>query len=657
MSQQQPGQDPLELLEEHEGPKDEKIDLESLDRLIRFQQKKTVAYKTVDTFAGITRKRLWLKNGPEPATNGHEIRVPFSDPNFYRLVEEQLAHILFRTDPKAKKLFVSEYVGRIEQISKKMGQEISPHYLHTALTHIITLLERRRIGSLWGRLYQGSYEDMREIAKTKVQELLPDAHKTLLGFITCLEVDPENIPPGDMDKFRPFVEEAFRKVNQRGFASTLVVSKWLVMQMVNQILRDQEKLPPLLPPQPNAAAPPQEKKQPQQGKNKDNKPKPEGKQEPSGQDRTKALQDLLKKFGNAPDQVKDSVEDSKFQKGRPSPKAQAQANQAIKANVNDEQSMEELLESTEDEMDEIVQKARKNMRQELQEDDWLQKDAMAKIRFLDEDTSGQYKPFPAEDERTVMRLRSIFHRVEGRRKATLEDAGVEVDVGALIERRLTGIPVPVFKAEGSGKGFRAILLIDRSGSMEGQKTVQCERAARIIQRALRFPYVSVEVWGFTSQEAGEVVLTRFDPHQDIIMRTKGLGVGGLTPIHIALRVAGRRLSEGTESTQCFLLTDGFPSHRRRDGKWFNSNQLMGFVRDESRSMRKNGTNVTCVMLGERFRDPRRAGKAQLRFDVTPKQMQFMFGSSKNWRFVDPEHFDRDLVHLVASSFVNFLRHR
>lgn len=661
--------DPDDLLEDEfdEGidPDDDNIDLDTLDVITRFQNKKTVAYKTVDTFAGITRKRLWLKNGDKPSTDGHEILVPFADEDFYRHVEEQLAHILFRTDPRAKSLFVKEYVGRVQQVAKKMNVEINEGYLQVALTHIVTLLERRRIGSLWGRLYEGSYEDMREIAHRKVENLLPAAHENILTYMTCLEVMPNEVDAGEFDKFRAYIEEAFQKVDKRGFAATLSVSKWLVMQMVNQLIRELKGLPVPLPPgsMPADAGPQQgggggdvSEDETDQTEPDEEDPSPPWNPEPpeaTGEERAQALQNLVDKMGEPPEEVQDSVKESKFQKGRPSAKSQAQADQGLKSSVNDPDSFEKQLDETEEEMVKILDQARRAMRHQMNEDDWLQKDAMAKIKFIDVAPSIKTVYFDPEDRQIVQRLRAIFYRVMGRKHTQLEDYGIEVDVQAYIEHKTTGLPSPVFRNEGRGQGFKAFLLLDRSSSMIGLKTRQCERAARIIRRALKFPFVSTEIWGFTAHDPGEVVLSRFDPNNEVFLEHKGIGSGGLTPIHIAMRVAGRKLSEGTENKQCIVITDGFPTHQRRDGKWFNTQQLMGFVRDEGREMRRRGINLTGVMLGEHHRYK----KDEIYYDLSEKQMQFMFGPRSNWRRMDPDRFDQDLVQLVARSFINYLRHR
>jgi hypothetical protein len=765
---------------------DIEIDLDKLEQITAYQSMKTVAYKTVDTFSGITRRRLWLKDAKKPGTDGHELRVPFVDPEFYRLLEQQLSHVLFKTDAAAKKLFVDEYAGRVTKVAKAKGAKVDEKYLQEALSHVITVLEMRRVGKLWGRLYPGSEELIREIVGDRVRPLLPDAHKNLLSYITCLEALGDEVDEGEMLQFKPYIEEAFRKVDKRGFAATMAVSKWLVMQLVNQIIREMKDLPDPEPPQPmdqgdmgeegdeqedtdsegsggaqgaggssDDAQGGQDKQDGEggaggsqgqenddddvdgdgasdrsggddgdEGSDSDGSNQPDGGEDsgtsgsggdsgkeggdadgpdlpgdgsgdaqsdpggdgedgeggdggtshgdgagneddgsgddawnpPSpdatGEERAKALEDLINKLGKPPPQVEDTVSKGKYSKGKGSPKSQAKANEAVNSPVNKPDKFEEQLEASEQEMDDILDAAKKAMKQKVDHDDWLQKDAMAKVRFIDQQVKGGRAKLPPEDQDTVKRLRALFHKVMGRRKRVLEDAGNEIDVQAYIEQKLTGIPGPVFRCEGRGQGFKVMLLFDRSGSMSGQKTAQCERAARIIQRALKFPFVEIEMWGFTAFEGGAITVSRFDQREEIWLQDSDKGAGGYTPLHVACRLAGRRLTEGTESKSLIVLTDGLPMHARRDGRWFSQKQLMVFVREELQAARKKGVNVTGVLLGENR--PRRAGFIS-EYEMTPKQLEFMFGTRRNWRRMSPDTINQDLVQLVSQSFLRYLK--
>jgi hypothetical protein len=727
------------------------VELDRLEAIRRYHNIKSVAYKTVDMFSGITKKRLWLKNGTEAKTDGHEIRVPFVHEDFYRLVERQLAHILFRSDAKAKQIFVRDYATKVGAVAKKMNVDLDVAYLQKAIDHIITVLEKRRVTSLWRLLYPGSYDLMREMDKASVEGVMPTAHAGLLAYITCIEGDPDAVGSGELDRFRPYIEEAFRKVYKRGFSATLAVSKWLVMQLVNEIIRDLKDLPPPSPPMPMRGGDQRmpgdgastdgsgggsgdgEQQQKQQGKDSgegggknqddpngdqpddkdqdvdsgalgalqgdfDDSADPEGgngggapendsegtegeddsegaggggadrdedgeREEPwnpepppaTGEERTQALKELLNRLGDPPQDVKDPVKESKFTKNRHSPKAQATASQALKADVNNADKFESGLDSSEQEMSDIIDQAMRAMRQKRDHDEWLQKDAMAKISFVDKDDDVTRVALSFEDQQTVHRLRAMFHRVMGKRKNILEDAGTEIDVQAYIERMLTNVPIPCFRGEGIGQGFKSMLLLDRSGSMHGSKTEQCERAGRIIRRALDFPFVETTVWGFSSSEPGQISLIRHNPRKDVVLKTGERGSGGMTPLHVAIRLGVRELERGTESKQLFVLTDGFPTHRKRDGKTFGKEQLMLFIREEVQRARTRGINVTGILIGTRggWMNP----TGEVRYDMSNKELAYMFGPKRNWRTVHPDRIGNDLIQAVARSFVDFLKRR
>jgi hypothetical protein len=126
-------------------------------------------------------------------------------------------------------------------------------------------------------------------------------------------------------------------------------------------------------------------------------------------------------------------------------------------------------------------------------------------------------------------------------------------------------------------------------------------------------------------------------------------VGGTTPLHIATKVACRFLESGDETKHLFVLTDGFPVYSRRDGKDFPTWQLMMYTRESILGARKVGVGVTGVCLGHEG-----YGGAPS-YDLTPKQMSFVFGHQRNWRMMTPSRLGSDLVKLVSTSFTSYLR--
>ena len=213
-------------------------------RLRRRSYVKEAAYKTVDTFAGITSRKLWLRNDKRAHTDGHAIMAPFKDPRFYRLVEHELSHILFKSDAIARKKFVEEYSDRVDVVVKKGGRKFDKKRFTAMVLNIIGILEDHRCTTLWALLYPGSAAEIDEMSMEDVRKLAPHALHSLLVYIACascgIDVDAERF-----ERFKPFIQEAFRKVERRGFGATLLVAKWLVTQLVSELIRKKRDDPPV----------------------------------------------------------------------------------------------------------------------------------------------------------------------------------------------------------------------------------------------------------------------------------------------------------------------------------------------------------------------------------------------------------------------------
>jgi Mg-chelatase subunit ChlD len=633
-------------------------------------QKKMVAYKTVDTFAGITQRKLWLKEGPSAQTDGHAISVPFEDPDFYRLVEHELAHILFRSDAIAREKFLDDYVGKVGQVAQKAGVKIDVSDFRKMMGMMINVIEDKRINSLWGQLYPGSAEQIMGKVAKDVAPFTEAAQFSLVPYIGCLYGGIDVSAP-KFDRFKPFILEALKKVERKGFAATLAVTKWLVTQLVSDLIRQarQEQAP-----QPDDNGEEGEGQESQEGAegsggDSDGEGDSDEKEQKQGggggqwypppvddasiEQRAQALADLLG-GGGGPDKVTQSMDDfqpPRFPSKQETLQAERTAEHVTGMNVNKEETMKDFLEGTEKQMDEIIATAQSAMRQEMNEDEWLRKDAMAKVVFKDvkKTDAVQKIELDAEDQNAVQRLRAHFYRVMGKRKTSLSDTGSEIDIRAYIEMKAMRQPAPIFKHEERGQGFKAVVLIDRSGSMGGEKTYQAERACRIIAKAMKFPFVDLQVWGFKSTDNGQVDIDRYDP-QIAGYSSSTAQVGGTTPLHIATKVACRFLESGDETKHLFVLTDGFPVYSRRDGKDFPTWQLMMYTRESILGARKSGVGVTGVCLGyEGY-----AGGAP-QYDLTPKQMSFVFGHQRNWRMMTPSRLGSDLVKLVSTSFTSYLK--
>lgn len=642
---------------------------------------KALCYKLTDVFAGVCERKLWLKDASDgqPKTNGYLIEVPFSHPRAYQYTEHEISHILFQSDFLAKQKFIEEYSKKIGEVATKAGAPINERMLRAGLDGVIGVLDDERVISLWGLLYRGSEAIMRRMKADEAAPHLGTAHDSFISLLLCVASGNE-VPTGKLSRYVPYMREAIRKVHLRDYYGCLVAAKWLVVQLVSEIIRESrgEDPPPASSFMPGAGQGGQFGERPAasglpgatggsedaQGGGAPSMPWEENDaqdapESPAGshgeraweppevqagvEDRSKAMQDVIDRLGAAGKDVTSEVTESKYKRRGEEALANRRAKAAINADVKDSGKLEDALEASSAAMINIVNKARHSTKNSPNHDDSIRRDAYAKVVFKDVEPSIHSDPHARieSDEDTVARLRAMFHRVMGRRSNRLEEAGSRIDIPAYIEREMTQEPLPVFRVERFGRGFKTLVLIDRSSSMQGRRTERAERACRVISRALDFPFVTRKVWGFQSWDDGEVAITRFRAGQEVFESDSAM-VGGTTPLHTAIRVALRELEDGTDRKHLFVISDGFPVFARRDGASFGTKTLMGFVRGNVMSARQKGIGVTGVMIGR---------------DVHDKAMSFMFGPQKYWRVMGEDTFGTDLVQLVTGAFIEYLRGR
>jgi len=633
---------------------------------------KALAYKTVEIFAGITGRKLYLKDGSVPKTNGWVIEVPMRDPDMYTLVEHEISHPLFGSDPTAKALFVEEYSRKITLVAARREVHLNRRSLRVALNLFVGILEDERVISLWGLLYRGSERRLREMAATDTETQLPHAHENLVSQFAAIAGghDPGE---GKLRRFEPYFREALRKVHLRDFTATLITAKWLVTMLVSEVIRQSRGEPPpkdgdsfdgaspapgLGPPESGSEGS-QALSDPDTAQEDEDGPGGHGEgpwQPPevkaSADERTEALQSMVDQLGAAPRQLRerfDDFEESKYKNRWAEQEAKRKAKRAMDASVKDGDQLERKLEQSRAKMREIIHRVRTATANVEIQDDRIRREAFAKVTFTDirpEDITTEVR-MSVEDEDTVRRLCAMFIRVMGRRKSVLDHQGMAIDIPAYIERRLTHTALPVFKSEGSGRGFKALVLIDRSSSMSGARTKQAERACRIVSRALDFPFVETCIWGFQGLGRNEVGITRFEKGVEVFDTSKSR-VKGFTPLHIAMRVAANFLQEGNEVKQLIVISDGFPTHVSTRGL-SSTKALINFVRTEVYRARRLGIHVTGVMIGT---DSARGG---VRGEVSPAMMRRMFGGTRYWRLMGGRNLNQGLVQLVSQSFVDYLR--
>lgn len=134
-------------------------------------------------------------------------------------------------------------------------------------------------------------------------------------------------------------------------------------------------------------------------------------------------------------------------------------------------------------------------------------------------------------------------------------------------------------------------------------------------------------------------LCRLDKNVDLQNDDGAMKVSGTTPLHIATRTAVNWLTSGHEKKQLIVLTDGEPCFSSSSGRNYSEEQLMEQVHKEVERARKQGINVTSLVIGHQ---------------VSDASARKMFGEKKHWIRAEADTLARNLVKVVTSSFTQYL---
>lgn len=676
----------LTLLEYEKAMEDERKEA------IEKDERRIAIHKTVDTFAGILKRRLWVKQSQVAYTDGMEIAVPINNKHAYAMAEHELAHCLFNSNFAAKKLFCDSYIKQINDALKAGGRSqlapVQEQSIGDFVGMVLNVLEDHRVNSLWALLYPGSYVRILDAAAESLARIRKTAHSDLITFFLLVAND-QPAPEGRFDRFRPAMQAALHKVVRKGPGATFVVGKWLLTQIVSELIRIGKNLPP--PPSASDVRLKTDADQNSDKKGKRKKGKSPGKQrqqagtgdnsateargqqeilaggdgqdggspgssgegwippsvEASSEERINALHDLIgHSRRNNPDanSSMERLEDVRKPHhgavaNELAAKAPALVREALHTQVHSPGDLDRYLAHSENAARENVAQVQEELRKarDMDEKQWIARDVNATTSFKDITRATAIPTeMTGEDSRTAHRLQQTFQRVKSRRAKVLSDSGFEVDVEAYIANRTSRMGNPMFKTEGSGRGFKVLILVDRSSSMRGSRSDATERAARILRRSLKLPNVEFNVWGFQAEADYKVLLSRIDPSVDV-QDCAEMPVGGTTPIHIATKVAVNWLSQGTEKKQLIILTDGMPCFA---ASRMTEQQMMEGVSKDIRRARRQGINVTSVVFGR---------------EISDTSARLMFGERNHWiRVMRPEDLTSKLIRVVSSSFMNFL---
>jgi hypothetical protein len=630
--------------------------------------------------------------------------------------EHEWEHIIFKSNLMAQSIFVEQYTADL--LTQTPG--LSSERVKAFLSIFINIFDDVRVNSLQEKVYPGSAASLWERWKRLVSER--DYNSTFTDFTMAIGLGMPVDPKSQFYSLAPIIEWGMTKARYRGFGRMLLDVRIVLDRCMGALLAQQR------PPHENS----QHTGSLSQGKAgyKDDENNPQtdgGKPQHNDQegdqkaDEDGGVEEHSEENGGGSSSQLSDADPSPTPPITPS-SAQAQATseerqQALASLVdgaepidNEEvhhtptqeerdkdpasltnrlmirqlldQDIEDLTSidqsQTNDVPDTDMQHAidlLRNAIPEKSQDSKLMEDARAKILFIDvepyhiDETSYINLTEPETD--AVERLRGIFFKELGRKKAFRDITGPAVDIPAFIQFRIDRRDPDVFEGEALNRGFSYHVLSDMSGSMS-ERFPLVAHSMIMLKHSLDFPFVQGEFWGFRGGDGtrvtpagkiesnGEVWLYRYNKNCKGYLGkataranyTKHIPVccGGLTPMHAALRVSIKHISRNVPTgmaKQIFLLTDGSPFHIKAGGKLLNDGMLRSFVTKEVKWARTHGIEVYTIVIGN---------------GITDEQALMMFGNRKFWQRASggkdgEDTVDKVLTSLVMANFSKYLRTR
>jgi hypothetical protein len=249
------------------------------------------------------------------------------------------------------------------------------------------------------------------------------------------------------------------------------------------------------------------------------------------------------------------------------------------------------------------------------------------------------------------RWKTYFRRVMAAMRSRVSYVGYDIVAPLYLYQKLTHQPLICYRRPQTGRGFNLTILVDMSGSMGGSKFDQVEKLYRVLQIGLDFPFVNLHVLGFNSTEKGTVNIYRFPRNVTGLRSTRG-GPDGVTPLSIAIHVAGQDMVGSGHEGFLFVLSDGLPVYQLKGSKDEGSKSFVSYAllrnwtTNTVEELRRQRIRVFCFMIGHYLgRDIPRA-----------EDLDTMFGD-KMWRHIRAETLFDDGFNFVKNEFLRYLQTR
>lgn len=614
------------------------------------QQMVELLYRTHQIFCGIRGKDIALLTDNPPGRTDTEtfISIPIEDPEADKIHKHEWQHIFFKSNLRARAAFVDEYVGTLKKRFPTLDERSMSDFLHV----LVNGLDDIRVCSLWELIYPHSADEVQKrwkriiIGSGRYQQ---DLVMYLMGLGLGIE---SSMDRSEWVRYRSVLKDAVDKVIRHGFPTCLLAARWIVETVLSDITA-QHLAPPThsaMPPKPAQSIP--SAAQAPTGARLGSQVKLSGGPPATTTEEAKKQTAALNKLSKGAQATRNSpalqgawklMDTDAIPRGPdPDPKGTQDMVRAAMG-VSAPHQVEYLLKQSQLDVDKMLNEL-KNRTKTLTPSERLMRGMDGKAIFVKiEPTDVDELVLGEEDNRLIKVLKHSFVRLMGRRKQVLSTEGSQLDPQAYIDLLNGSADTDIFIEEESAKGFSAILLLDMSGSMKS-KWDAVARACKVVAKAMKFPFSKLEVWGFTTTPNGTAVVLQFEDTEKGYIGPDFKNIWGLTPLHIAVEVALRRLQAMPGSTQhLIVLTDGFPTHMSADRtRVAQTSDLFTEVARHVSLGRKKGVNIVGLISGD---------------EIDDASADIMFGSRHFWTRVpnQPAELFNALVGIVKKAFVGFLR--
>lgn len=563
-------------------------------------------------YCGLKQKDIALVAADPPGRTDCEsfIALPIEDPDVGLIHKHEWEHIFFRTNLRARELFARAYVNRLVREYGEVDEVEMTNFVFV----ISNALDDLRVNGLWARVYPGSSTLIADRwRRMLVDNKLVDRNLVLYTMAVGLGFDVG----GQLNRYRPLIQEACQNVEGGGYSSVLLATRRLLDGIQDQLLR-----------RGSGSA---------RGRRSASEAPPAPEDPPTANDRQGAIVALSMMAGRAqPGGFRDTPE------APPGPDPDAfETHRAVQiAMGSTDREVDGAFRDSRQEMDVVLGELRSLVRPPAPDTGLLTwSDSGVALYPIRKEETLEFTLWP-EDARLVLELKSRFSKLAERRRLRRTDAGNDLDVQAYVDT-FFGDDFDIFLEETKTKGFEALLLIDGSASMY-PRWVTVTRAAKVLALSMKFPFSKLSGWSFSGSNEGMVGIVQYqDPTFGLLPKAPLPEMWGLTPMHVAVDMGVRFLRRSSLGARhLFLVTDGQPTHF---GLTHNPSdeELKNETARHVSEARAKGVAVSTLIIGN---------------EISSSDADHMFMRG-HWRRIQMQQDElfHELVAFVEQTFTHYLR--